>query len=101
MQNFKVLSIINKPGIGFTGRGSSTQKKIQSGFLAGCYEMTTPGSGTEGYNQSYNFRSTRCTSIMSHHKSRKSFMSNTRYIERKYSVNTSWNTTEIAGGVNL
>ena len=96
MQNFKVLSIINKPSIGFTGRGSSTQKKIQSGFLADM-QMTTPGSGTEGYNQSYNY-SQRGVQALCRAPSQESAMSNTRYIERKYSVNTSWNTTEIAGG---
>ena len=40
LQNFKVL-IINKPSIGFTGRGKVSKEKIQSGFLADM-QMTTP-----------------------------------------------------------
>ena len=96
MQNFKVLSIMNKPSIGFTGRGSSTQKKIQSGFLADM-QITTPGNGTEGYNQSYNY-SQRGVQALCRSPNQESAMSNTRYIERKFSTNASWNAANLQSG---
>jgi len=98
VQNFKVLSIINKPSISFVNRGTSTQRKIQSAFL-GDNQIAVPGTGTEGYNMSHNYEQIGFQSL-NRAPQQETAMSNTRYVERKFSSNPTWGfgSSELANG---